>query len=89
MLKIEAEAIVNYTCILSDKEEQKVVDYIKNNPEEFQFMSSKKAIAHAVEILWENDEIDLYEESTESDFSTNDIKWSKFEKRSPEEILGE
>ena len=87
MMKIEAVAKVYYTCILSDEEEAKVVNYIKSNPEEFEFMDDKKAIAKAVEMLWEDDEVDLYEESTESDFCTNDIRWSEFEHRTPEEIL--
>lgn len=87
MMKIEAVATVYYTCTLSDEEEEKVVNYIKNNPEEFEFMDDKKAIAEAVAILCEDDEIDLYETSTESDFCTNDIRWSEFEHRTPEEIL--
>ena len=89
MMKIEAVATVYYTCTLSDEEEEKVVNYIKNNPEEFEFMDDKKAIAEAVAILWGNEEIDLYEESTESDFYTNEIKWSEFERRTPGEILND
>lgn len=52
-------------------------------------MDKKKAIAKAVEMLCEEDEIDLYEESTESDFCTDEINWSEFERRTPEEILNE
>ena len=89
MMKIEAVAKIYYTCTLSDEEEEKVVNYIKNNPEEFEFMDDKKAIAEAVAILWGNEEINLYEKSTESDFYTEEIKWSEFERRTPNEILGE
>lgn len=89
MMKIEAVATVYYTCTLSDEEEQLVVKYIKENPEIFEFMDKKKAITKAVEMLCEEDEIDLYEESTESDFCTDEINWSEFERRTPEEILNE
>ena len=51
-------------------------------------MNKKAAIAKAVEILYENDEINLYNSATESDFSTDEIKWSEFEDRTAEEILG-
>ena len=51
-------------------------------------MNKKDAIAKAVEILYENDEINLYDSATESDFLTDEIKWSEFEERKPEEILG-
>lgn len=88
MMKIEAVATVYYTCTLSDEEEQLVVKYIKENPEIFEFMDKKKAIAKAVEMLYEEYEIDLYEESTESDFCTDEVNWSEFECRTPEEILG-
>ena len=74
MLKIEAVATTWFTCNLTDEEEKKVVDYIKENPDEFEFMNKKAAIAKAVEILYENDEINLYDSATESDFSTDDFK---------------
>ena len=88
MIKISAIAKVYHTCTLTDEEEKKVVDYIKNNPETFEFMTAKKAIAKAVEILYGDDEIDLYNSSVESDFSTEELLWSEFEERKPEEILG-
>ena len=88
MLKIEAVATTWFTCNLTDEEEKKIVNYIKENPEEFEFMDKKYAIAKAVEILYENDEINLYDNTTETDFSTDEIKWSAFEERKPEEILG-
>lgn len=87
MLKIEAVVTTWFTCNLTDEEEKKVVDYIKENPDEFEFMNKKAAIAKAVEILYENDEINLYDNAIESDFSTDEIKWSEFEERIPEEIL--
>lgn len=87
MLKIEAVATTWFTCNLTSEEEKKVVDYIKENPDEFEFMNKEDAIAKAVEILYENDEINLYVNATEIDFSTEEIKWSEFEERTAEEIL--
>ena len=89
MLKVQAVATVYYTCTLSNEEEKKVIDYIKENPEEFEFMDRKNAIAKAVQKLWCYDEIKLYDSSVESDFMTDEINWSEFEHRTPEEILGE
>lgn len=87
MFKVEAVATVYYTCSLSDKDGQKVLDYIKENPEKFEFMSDKKKILKAVEILHEECEIELYDDSVESDFSTDELRWSEFEDRTAEEIL--
>lgn len=89
MFKIEAVATVYYTCCLSDEDSQKVIDYIKENPKEFEFMSDKKKIVKAVEILHDGCEIELYDDTTESDFNTEEIKWSEFEERSAKEILGD
>ena len=87
MLKIEAIGTIYYTCELSDEDEEKVVNYIKENPEEFEFMD-EYTIMEAVRILWGKGEIELYENAIESDYSTEYINWSEFEDRSPEEILG-
>lgn len=89
MFKVEAVATVYYTCTLSDEDGQKVLDYIKKNPEKFKFMSDEKKILKAVEMLHEDCEIELYDDSTESDFSTEEIRWSEFEDRTAEEILGQ
>lgn len=88
MFKIEAVATVYYTCSLSDEDSQKVLDYIKENPEEFEFMDDKDKIVKAVEILSSNCEIDLYDDCIDSDFNTDQIRWSEFEERTAEEILG-
>lgn len=89
MMKIETVATVYYTCTLSDEEEKLVVEYVKEFPEIFEFMDERRAILRAVEVLWGRGKINLYEESIESDFCTSEIKWSEFEHRTPEEILGE
>ena len=84
---VEAVGTIYYTCELSDEDEEKVVNYIKDNPDEFKYMDAEDAIIEAIRILWENNEIDLYSSSTESDYSTEEINWSEFEERSAEEIL--
>ena len=89
MFKIEAVATVNYTCWLSDEDSKKILNCIKENPKEFEFMSEKEKIIKAVEELYEENDIDPYQSSDESDFSTEEFRWSEFEERSAEEILGE
>lgn len=87
MLKIEAVATVTYTCELSDEDEEKVVKYIKDNPDEFKYMTDKESILAAVDILYNDSKLDLYDDSVESDFSTEEINWSEFEDKSAKEIL--
>lgn len=87
MLKVEAVAKVYYTCTLSDEDEKKILDYIKENPKEFEFISDKMKIIKAVEKLYEDAEVNIYEDSVESDFTTEEIKWSEFEERTADEIL--
>lgn len=87
MLKVEVVAKVTYTCNLSYKDEKKVIKYIKDNPDEFEFMTNEKSILSAVEFLYNNGELDLYDDSVESDFSTEEIIWSEFEDKSAKEIL--
>lgn len=87
MLKVEAVGTIWYTCELSDEDEEKVVRYIKDNPEEFEYMYEDEAIVTAVGTLWNDGEIELYKNATESDYSTEEINLSEFEERSAEEIL--
>lgn len=87
MFKIEAIATVYYTCSLSEEDSQKVIDYIKENPEEFEFMDDKEKIVKAVEILSSDCEIDIYDDCIDSDFNTDQIRWSEFEERTAKEIL--
>lgn len=88
MLKVEVVGTIYYTCELSDEDEEKVINYIKDSPEEFEYMDSEEAIVDAVNILWCNNKIKLYDNAIESDYSTEYISWSEFEDRSAEEILG-
>lgn len=87
MLKIEVVGRIYYTCELSDKDEEKVINYIKDNPEEFEFMTKEESIVAAVDILYNDSEIELYDNAIESDYSTEEINWSCFEVRSADEIL--
>ena len=59
------EATVTYACWLSEEDEQKVRDYIGD---------TDLSIEDAVIELYNAGEIDLYKDSTESDFSTNYIE---------------
>lgn len=68
---------------------KKVLGYIKENPKEFEFMTDKEKIIKAVQDLYEDDEISPYDSSDESDFSTEEFRWSEFEERTAEEILCE
>ena len=58
------EATVTYACWLSEEDEQKVRDYIGD---------TDLSIADAVWELYGAGKIELYKNSTESDFSTNYI----------------
>lgn len=58
------EATVTYACRLSEEDEQKVRDYIGD---------TDLSTADAVMELYNVGKIDLYNNSTESDFSTNYI----------------
>ena len=63
-LVVMVEATVTYACRLSKAEEQRVREYIGD---------TDLSIEDAVIELYNEGEIDLYKNSTESDFSTNYI----------------
>lgn len=50
-------------------------------------MTDKESILAAVNILYNDSKLDLYDDSVESDFSTEEINWSEFEDKSAKEIL--
>lgn len=87
MLNIRAIAEVTYTCRLSEEDEKKVYDYIKENPESFEFMSSENAIIQAVQELDSDCLIEIYTDSVESDFMTCKISYSEFNEESAEDKL--
>lgn len=84
MFEIEVEEVVVHTTTISDDDEQKIKEYIKNHPEDFEFMTEEQKIIKAIS---EMDDIDLYKDSVDSDSYTNDVRWSEFEECSAEEIL--
>ena len=63
-MKVEVEARVLYTCELSAEDEEIVRDYVEENGGDF---------STAVWECYWNNEISLYYNSTESDFSTEEI----------------
>ena len=63
-MTVEVEARVIYTCYLSQDDEQTVRNYVKKNGGDFET---------AVWECYYNGEISLYRDSTESDFSTEEI----------------
>jgi uncharacterized cupin superfamily protein len=63
-MKVEVEAKVTYTCYLSQEDEQKVRNHIEENGGDF---------STAVWECYCNNEINLYYNSTESDFSTEEV----------------
>jgi hypothetical protein len=79
MLKVEAKAMVTYTCTLTDEDEKKVRDYARDN---------KTSLDFAIEELWFNPDangIDIYAgEVTESDCNTEEVGVSEF--NDPEDL---
>lgn len=65
MITVEVKAEVEYTCWLNESDSQKVLDFLESNPD--------YDTAEAVAKLYADAEINLYENSTESDFSTEEI----------------
>jgi hypothetical protein len=63
-MKVEVEAKVTYTCELSEEDEQTVREYAEERGVDF---------CTAVWICYAKNEIGLYDNSTESDFSTEEI----------------
>lgn len=86
MFEIEVENTTIYTKTVSDEEEQKIKEYIRSHEKELQFKSDEEKIIEAISYI--GSEINLYEDATESDSYTSDIRWSEYEECSAEEILG-
>ena len=63
-IEVETTATVTYVCNLNDKDTKKVCDYANK-----QGLTLREAVAD----LYADGEIDLYDNSTESDFSTESI----------------
>ena len=67
----------------------KVKQWIKDHEDDLPSFDMKKNVSEAVYELYANGEISFYDDGkyTESDFNIEDVRWSEFEKREPEEIL--
>lgn len=90
-MDVEVIGRVYYTVHLTEEDVELVRDWIKSK-DEFSLPSynMRDNICAAVQELYEEGKIDLYRngKSTESDFETEEINWSEFEDRSPDDILG-
>lgn len=77
-----------YTVDLTDEEVKKIKHYIEEHKEELPSYDMKNNILWAIEEL--GSEIEFYSDGkyTETDFCTEEIKWSEYEEQTPEEILG-
>ena len=64
---VEVTATVQYWCILSDEDSEKVDEYMSDHAEE------DPTLEEAIGVLYGNGEINLYDDSTESDFLTKSI----------------
>lgn len=64
MIKVETTAEVITTCYLTDEDEKKVRAFMKENQYDLE---------DAVKELFWNNELDIYCQSTESDFRTESI----------------
>ena len=89
MLKVEVIETVYHTATLSDEDEEKVLAYIKSNPEKFEYMDAEEKITKAVwDLYFEENAINIYKNTVDSEAETEAINWSEFEERSADEILG-
>lgn len=77
-MKVFTTATVNYECVLSKEDEQKVRNYVKErgladvedtNDELYYY----KVLCKAIKYLYAKGEINLYKNSRETDFETEDI----------------
>ena len=66
---IEVNATVTYTCYLDDKQAELVKKYAKEHKSDW----GELTLEEAVEELYSDDKLDLYKNSTESDFATEEI----------------
>lgn len=88
MMKIEVVERIWHTSTLNDEEEKKIKEYVKSNPEKFEYVSTKESVLQAAYELYGRGEINLYRDSVESDVETEELKWSEYEEKTPDEILG-
>lgn len=73
MIKVEVTACVLYTCVLSEEDGKKVKELAKELAAPYG-EDEKEYYAQAVEELYHEGIIELYADSTESDFSTEGVE---------------
>lgn len=90
-MNIEVVGRTLYTVHLTDEDVRKVRQYIKDHEDDLPSFDMSKNICWAVDKLTLQCEIELFSDNkaTESDFETEEINWSEYEERTPEDILGE
>lgn len=90
-MDIEVIGMTWYTVHLSDEDVEKVKQWLEEHKDNLPSFDPKENISKAVEDLYDKGEISLFDDDkcTESDFNTEEIRWSEFEEREPEEIFGE
>ena len=88
-MEIEVTATTWYTVYLNDEDVQKIKQWIKDHKDNLPSSDMKENIAEAIYKLHSNGEISFYNKGKyiESDFNTEDVRWSEFEEKEPEEIL--
>lgn len=90
-MDIEVVGSTIYTVHLTDEDVEKVrhklIETSKANPMMDGVLDTD--VCEAISELYAEDEIELYFDgkATESDFCTEEIRWSEFEDREPEEIF--
>ena len=97
MIYFKTTASVEYSCCIEDKEQEQE---IMNKAIEFKNADRKECISNfdsyyiskAIRYLYYEDiksNIDLYKNSTEIDFSTEEIEFDEFGQKSAEELFDE
>lgn len=87
---IEVEGKTIYAVKLTDEDVSLVKQWIEEHEEDLPSFDMRENITYAVRRLYDDGKISLYnkDKTIESDFFTEDVSWSEFEDREPEEILG-
>lgn len=90
-MDIEVIGMTWYTVHLSDTDVEKVKQWLEDHKDNLPSFDPKENISKAVSNLYSEGEISLFDDDKciESDFNTEEIRWSEFEEREPEEIFGE
>lgn len=90
-MEIEVVGVTTYTVHLDDEDVKKIKSKLKKKLLENPWMCgiSESDVCESVNELYSENEISLYSDkkAVESDFYTDEIRWSEFEEREPDEIF--